>query len=203
MTSKYLKTSQYAKMMNQHQRTVIRNFHLGRIDGYQDPNTKTIYILNPEYKNKINDKQKRAILYARVSSTTNKKSLNGQLSRMRDFASVKGYIIIDEITEIASGLNDNRRKLNKILERTDYDVLICEHKDRLTRFGFNYIKLLLARCNVQLEVINQSDNKDNELMNDFISIVTSFCNRIYGRKRKAKTKQIIEDLRNEKTKETK
>lgn len=46
---KYLKTTDYAKMIGCSQRTVHRNFHLGCIKGYQDPATKTIYIENPEY----------------------------------------------------------------------------------------------------------------------------------------------------------
>ena len=45
-------------------------------------------------------------------------------------------------------------------------------------------------------MINQMDTKDQELMDDFVSIVTSFCNRIYGRKRKKKTEKIIEEIRN-------
>ena len=72
----------------------------------------------------------------------------------------------------------------------------------MTRFGFNYLSVLLNRLGITLEVVNQSNNKDNELMEDFISLVTSFCNRIYGRRRKDKTKQIIQDLQNENQKKT-
>ena len=75
-------------------------------------------------------------------------------------------------------------------------------KDRVTRFSFNYLSVLLNRLGITLEVVNQSNNKDNELMEDFISLVTSFCNRIYGRRRKDKTKQIIQDLQNENQKKT-
>lgn len=195
--SKYLKTSQYAKLINVTQRTVIRNFHAGRIKGFQDPETKTIYILNPEYVDNTSSNNKRVILYARVSSSTNKKSLDGQIERMRLFATAKGYTIVDEVKEIASGLNDKRSKFNKLLVRDDYDILLGEHKDRITRFGYNYLDILLQKRGIKLEVINQIQEKDNELMDDFVSLVTSFCNRIYGRRRKDKTKQIIEDLKHE------
>lgn len=46
-------------------------------------------------------------------------------------------------------------------------------------------------------MINQIDNKDQELLDDFISLVTSFCNRICGRRRKDKTQKIIKDIQHE------
>lgn len=135
--------------------------------------------------------QIRAILYARISRTTNKASLDGQLNRMRQFAAAKGYTVVDERKEIASGLNENRKQLLPLLSRQDYDVLIIEHKDRLSRFGSTYIEQALINNGVKLEIINKIENKDNELIDDFVSIITSFCGHIYGRKRKTKTQEII------------
>ena len=48
-------------------------------------------------------------------------------------------------------------RVYQILKREDYDLLICEHKDRLTRFGFHYLETLLERCGIQIVVINQMD----------------------------------------------
>lgn len=203
MEPKYIKPSEYAKIMSMHVLTVRKHFHKGLIKGKQDPDTGTIKLLNPLYKGENETTGKRAILYARVSSTTNKKSLNGQLQRLENYASAKGYTIVDEVTEIASGLNDKRPKFIKILQRSDYNILLAEHKDRVTRFGYNYLDVLLKRLGVTLEVVNQVDNKDNELMDDFVSLVTSFCNRIYGCRRKDKTNQIIKDLTDEKEKQEK
>ena len=200
MEPKYIKPSEYAKIMSMHVLTVRKHFHKGLIKGKQDPETGTIKLLNPLYKGENETTNKRAILYARVSSTTNKKSLDGQLQRLENYASAKGYTIVDEVTEIASGLNDHRTKFTKILNRSDYNILLAEHKDRVTRFGYNYLDVLLKRLGVTLEVVNQADTKDNELMDDFVSLVTSFCNRIYGRRRKDKTNQIIKDITNEKEK---
>lgn len=195
LQGKYVKTSQYAKEYNMKRATVTKHFHDGLIPGYQNPKTGTIYLENPELS-KIRNR-KRVILYARVSSTTNKASLDGQIQRMRDYAAAKGYNIVDEVKEIASGLNDNRRKLNKIFKRNDYDILLCEHEDRLTRFGYKYIKALFARDGIQVEAINQMENTDDEMMHDFISIVTSFCHRVYGRNCKKKTEAVINEIRKE------
>lgn len=189
---KYIKVSQYAKYMGLTTKTVLIHFHQGKIKGYQNPETKTIFIENPEYTS--TPPGNRAILYARVSSRTNKESMVGQIERLRAYAAAKGYVVVDEICEIASGLNDHRTKFNKVLSRSDYDILIGEHKDRITRFGYNYIDTLFKTVGKRLEVINVKETKDDEIMDDFISLVTSFCNRIYGRRRKDKTKQIIDEL---------
>lgn len=195
MTSKYIKVSQYAKIMGLHPLTINRQFHQGLIDGYQDERTKTIYLINPEWKERQN-KSNRVILYARVSSTTNQKSLDGQIDRMRNYAAAKGYQIVNEVKEIASGINEQRPKFTKILKRHDYDILLSEHQDRLTRFGFNYIKTLLNNQGIKVEVINESNDQKQEMMDDFISIVTSFWHRLYGKNRKKKLNQIIEDITN-------
>lgn len=202
---KYIKTSEYAKIYGISQRTVINNFHKGIIEGKQDLTTKTIYIKNPEYQSKEErEKEKRVILYARVSrvsSSTNKASMEEQIERMRMYAYAKGYKIVEEIKEVGSGVNDNRIKLKQIFKRKDFNILLCEHKDRLTRFGYGYIKELFSEMGVKVESINESNkDKDEEMLEDFISIVTSFCNRIYGRNRKKKTIEIIGRIKDEKEK---
>ena len=99
---------------------------------------------------------------------------------------------------MGSGVNDSRKKLIKIFERDDYNLIVCEHKDRLTRVGFNYIKVLLNSQGKDVEVINEAREEREDLMQDFISIITSFCARIYGlRRQKRRTECIIKCLENE------
>lgn len=152
-------------------------------------------IKNPAFETKKANENK-VILYARVSSTNNKASLSGQIERMKSFAAAKGYTVIDEVSEIASGMNESRPKLNKLLDRSDWDILLVEHKDRLTRFGFNYFRIL-EKTGQKVEVINKKENKNEELIDDFVSIITSFCGIIYGSNRKKKTKETIEKIKEE------
>ncbi len=194
----YITPKEYATLMRINYRTAIRQYHKGLIPGVQT--NSRIRLLNPNYTTQQEEtptntpNQPRAILYARVSSTINKPSLNGQIERLQDYAAARGYTIVGEYQEIASGLNDNRPKLNTILKRDDYDILLVEHRDRLTRFGWNLIQLLLNKNNIQLESINTTDSKDEELIQDLISIITSYCGKIYGRNRKKKTQAIIQQL---------
>lgn len=194
METEFIKLSEYAKLVGLHYRTVERHFHVGKIEGFIS-HTGRMYVRNPHYKQECQEVEgHKAILYARVSSIVNKGSLDGQIERLRAYASAKGYQIVGEYKEIASGLNDHRKCLLQIFRRDDYNILLAEHEDRLTRFGFNYIEFLLANQGVKVEVINQVETKDQEIMDDFISIITSFCGRIYGTKRRTKTQKIIKEL---------
>ncbi len=200
MEKEYIKASEYAKKMSLHIRTVYRYYHNGKIKGYQDKETGTIFILNP-FKNKNEDNlENKVVLYARVSSNENKNNLDSQLERLRLFAIAKGYQIVKEIKEVGSGLNDNRSKLNYLLEKelNEFKILLVEHKDRLTRFGFNYIDILLKSHNKQIEVINLVDSDKEDMIQDFVSVITSFCARIYGKRRsKRKTEKLIKELEDE------
>ena len=72
--------------------------------------------------------------------------------------------------------------------------VVVEHKDRLTRFGFNYLKQL---WDVEIIVINEVVEDEKDLMQDFVSLVTSFCARLYGKRRtKRNTEKLIQDLKN-------
>ena len=111
------------------------------------------------------------------------------MDRLRNYASAKGYSVIKEVKEIGSGLNDKRQQLEKIFKQNNWDILIVEHKDRLARFGINYIEILLDNLNKKLDIINIAEtNSKEDLMQDFISIITSFTARLYGlRRSKRKT----------------
>jgi len=88
------------------------------------------------------------------------------------------------------------RHQKQILQNTDYDVLVVEHKDRLTRFGFNYIETLLQTQNITIDVVNLSRNDNENLIEDLISIIYSFSARIYGqRKSKTKAERIIKEIK--------
>lgn len=201
MEKEYIKASEYAKKMSLNVRTVYRYYHNGKIKGYQDKETGTIFILNP-FKNENNEDnlKNKVVLYARVSSSENKTNLESQLERLRLFASAKGYQIVKEIKDIGSGLNDNRSKLNELFEKelNNFEILLVEHKDRLTRFGFNYIDILLKSHNKKIEVINLVDNNKEDLIQDFVSVITSFCARIYSQRiSKRKVEKLIKELEDE------
>ena len=196
-----MKLSTYAKKIGVHYQTAWNLFHAGQIKGYKLP-TGTIIITEEDVdKHYSNNNSKNAVLYARVSSHQQKDDLQRQSERLTLYANAKGYVIHKNIQEIGSGLNDNRAKLTTVLtkELNNFDILLIEHKDRLTRFGYNYLELLLNNNNIKIEIINPVANNKEDLIQDFVSIITSFCARIYGqRKGKRKTERLTKELENEK-----
>lgn len=189
-----MKLSEYAKKTGISYQTAWRMWKHGQLNAYQLP-TGTIVV-------KIEDEPISvdliACIYARVSSAENKKNLDAQAERLTNYAMARGYRIYKVVKEVGSGLNDNRKQLAKILVDDNYQILIVEHKDRLARFGINYLSLLLEKTGKKLEIVNLADNSKDELMQDLIAIITSFCARLYGlRRSKRKTEKIIEQLTNE------
>ena len=89
--------------------------------------------------------------------------------RVEKYCVARGYRIVAIVKEVGSGVNDSRKKLIKVLERDDYNLIVCEHKDRLTRVGFNYIKVLLNSQGKDVEVINEAREEKDDLMQDFLN----------------------------------
>jgi len=181
----------YADEMGVCYKTAWNWFKEGKIDAYKTP-SGSIFVNEKEC---IPKKEEYIVIYARVSSTQNKNNLDSQADRLTQYAIAKGYQIKEVIKEIGSGINDNRTKLNKLLENEKPTKIIVEHKDRLTRLGFNYISTLLKRVDCEIEVVNEVDNDKEDIIQDFTSIITSFCARIYGQRRnKRKTEKLIREL---------
>jgi predicted site-specific integrase-resolvase len=144
------------------------------------------------------NKNPYVVCYCRVSSSQNKKNLDSQAERLISYCNAKGYIVKEVIKECASGLNDKRPKLLKILKNDQVTKVVVEHHDRLTRFGFNYLENWLFEKGCEIEVINQAITDKDDLMKDFVSLVTSFTARLYGlRRSKRRTEKIIKELENE------
>jgi len=124
--------------------------------------------------------------------------LNRQVERLLLYSNAKGYKVDKVVKEIGSGLNDKRPKLENLLLDRNIAIIVVEHKDRLSRFGLNYIEKLLEMQKRKIEIINNSETDKDDLMQDFVSIITSFTARLYGlRRSKRKTEKLILELEKE------
>jgi putative resolvase len=188
-----MKLSQYAKKLGVTYRTAWNLYCKGQITGAYQLKSGTIIVDEKDLNESDSTKNKYGVvLYARTSSSSNKKMLDDQVKRLELYAAANGYKIKQVVKEFGSGLNDNRKLLTKILSDGNYDKIIVEHKDRLTRFGFNYIQLLTGN---RIEVINESKEKDEDLTNDLISIIHCFSARLYGLRRSNRLKiEIKKDI---------
>ena len=185
-----MKLSDYAKQVGVTYKTAWQWWKDGRLDAYQLP-TGTVVVREPRHA------PSGVALYARVSRSDHKDDAVRQLHRLRDYAAARGYHVVAEVTEIASGLDDERPKLTKLLTDPHVGVLVVEHRDRLTRFGYHYIATLLEQQGRRVEAINSSD-MDDGLVDDVVAVLTSMAARISGRRtskrRAAHIKACVEQV---------
>src|SRR5437762_1523795 len=158
-----MKLSQYAKKMGVTYKTVWRWYKAGQLDAYQTP-TGMVVVREQQTEKPGTG---RIALYARVSSVDQKSDLDRQVQRLRDYAAAKGYQVAKEVTEIASGMNDRRPKFLKLLADPSIGTIIVEHKDRGTRFGWNYLTTLMQVQGRGIEAVFPNETTD-DLVRDFV-----------------------------------
>lgn len=126
--------------------------------------------------------------YARVSSNEQKQKgdLDRQSQRLSEYCAKKGMLVTHIIKDVGSGLNDNRRgfvKLTDLIIKQKVNKLVIEHKDRLTRFQFKFIKKMFESYGCEVIVINGMDVSDTEeLAADMMSLLASFSGKFYGKR---------------------
>jgi putative resolvase len=186
-----MKLSSYARKAGVHYyHTAWRWFKSGQLKGYQ-MDTGTI-IITEDDEPRPPDK---VAIYTRVSSHEMRKNLNRQAERLSDYCAAKGWQVHKVIKEVGSGVNDKRKQFLKILADPSFTIMVVEHKDRATRFGFNYLDTLLSRQGRRIEVVNLADNGQEDLRHDLVAIIYSFCAGLYGQRRaKRKTEKISAEL---------
>jgi len=123
----------------------------------------------------------RVALYARVSSHDQRADLDRQLARLSRYAAEHDLHVAESVAEIGSGLNGKRRKVMRLLLDASITGIVVEHRDRFARFGSEYLEAALAASGRRLIVVDSSEMND-DLVQDMIAILTSFCARLYGRR---------------------
>ena len=123
----------------------------------------------------------KSVLYGRVSWHVQNSDLVRQMGRLQSFASGLGLQDVEAVEELGSGLNGKRPKLLKLLADPTVTRIVVEHRDRLARFGVEYIEAALQAQGRSLVVAEAGEQK-LDIVQDFIDVVTSMCARIYGRR---------------------
>ena len=212
MKQKYLTIGEVAKRLGKTTTTIRRWEREGIIKALRTPTGHRLFaeteinrILGITGVEAKESEQKRVALYARVSTRKQQQAgnLDRQSERLIAYAEENNYVIQLNIKDLGSGLNEKRRGLKRVLQavqQADIDTILIEYKDRLARFGYQYLKQFAHSYGVTIEVIEEQPRKDLqvELVEDLLAIVTSFAARLYGRRSqryremKACLKQVTE-----------
>ena len=202
LTKEYYKTGELAKMIGKQTRTVQSYCIKGDINSIIIPSGKRIISRDEviKYLRSSNllyeDDNKIDLIYARVSN--NEQKNRGDLDRQIEYITreiiTKNPKNLKIFLEVGSGLNDNRKELKKLLDMVmndEVDRIFILYKDRLTRFGFNYLEQICNKFGTKIIVISeeiQEKSIQEELAEDIISIIHSFSSKLYGMRNKIKEK---------------
>ena len=188
-----MKLSDYAKMHGICYKTAWRHVRDGLITVSRTPTGRFEINAPTRALNGVSDK--KVAIYCRVSSAENKDNLHAQRKRLEEWCALSGYAVVKVVEEIGSGVNDKRRRWLNLLADVGIDLIVVEHKDRFTRFGFTAYQQLLRNSGREIVVVNDDALLQADLVQDFIDIITSFCARIYGlRRTHRKTEKLIAEL---------
>lgn len=171
-----MKLSAWAKENGVSYRAALNWFHAGTlpVPAQQLP-TGTILVDPPVREIGV------IVAYCRVSSHDQKADLERQAGRVLTGASERGIRIDRTITEIGSGLNGRRTKLRKLLGDPKVSTIVVEHRDRLARFGVEYLEAALLAHGRTVVVLDDTEMPD-DLARDLTEVLTSMCARLYGRR---------------------
>ena len=140
--------------------------------------------------------EKLTMIYARCSTAKQKENLERQKDRLRKYAESKGYkyALIDEI---ASGINEKRAGIHELIKMCfegKVERVLIEYKDRLARFGYEYLDAIFTNHEVTVEIIETKEKKyEEELAEDIMKILTCYSARYYGA-RGGRKKKIIQEI---------
>jgi len=187
-----VKLKDYAKQQGMSYKTAWRWWKAGKLSGHQ---VDTGTILVDTAPQPIPERRERVAIYARVSSHEHAANLERQAERLVAYCTSRGYQVSKVVKEIASGVNDSRPKFLSLLADQGMTLIVVEHKDRATRFGFRYLDTLLRGQGRAIEVVNLADNGQEDLIADLTAILYSFTARWYGQRRaRRKTETLIRAL---------
>ncbi|WP_394356123.1 IS607 family transposase [Thermococcus stetteri] len=193
------RTGEVAKRLGVSAMTIRRWVKSGKIKAhkigkeYRIPESEVLRLLEGKLLDKV-------VIYARVSSRDQKEDLGRQVEYLKNYCSSKGYQVVKVITDISSGLNENRKGLKqlfKLVESGEVGKVVITYRDRLTRFGFEYLEEYFNSHGVEIEVIFDDEEKtpEKELVEDLLAVVTSFAGKLYGA-RSHKKKHLVEAVKN-------
>ena len=122
----------------------------GRLKYKKLSDKKILYDVDSVLPSLDTEHKRLNIIYARVSNTNQKNDLDNQIEMIKSYCISHGIEVDAIYKEIASGMNENRKELNMLIDEVitgNVETVFISFRDRLSRFGFDYFKNLFAKYN--------------------------------------------------------
>lgn len=186
---KHYNITQMSSLLNVTVKTLQRWDRDGILIAHRGPTNRRFYTHEQYLKasgkwHLTNLKERKTVIYARVSNRNQRDDLSNQVEFLKQYANANGVIVDETIEDIGSGLNFKRKKwntlLNEVLEHKIETIFIA-HKDRFIRFGFDWFQQLCEKFGTKIIIVkNETLSPEEELVQDLIAITHVFSCRIYG-----------------------
>ena len=180
---KWLSSKEFRNKYRISSATLWRRVHVGTVK------TKELYGTTYYLDEDPSSEASMNVIYCRVSNTKQHADLKRQETILREYCVTNGIIPDKVISDIASGMNENRKGLQELIglvKDGKVKTVYVSYKDRLTRFGFDYFVYLFNLFGTEIKVVNLTSEEDfqHELTQDFISILHHFSMKLYSNRRK-------------------
>lgn len=193
---KYLRVGEVAELLSVTPQTVRHYRYAGKIKGVRTPGGQTIYPATEimRFLEEEEEPVKESAAHYARSSSGDKVLIENQFKKLRDYCGEPAY----EIKDSGSGLNENRtglKKLIRLAKSGEITVIRVTEKDRLSRFGNQYLEELFKVLGVKVEyVFNKTEKSpEKELMQDFMSLLASFSGKFYRLRGYREQRQLLRD----------
>lgn len=179
--------------------TLMNWKNTGKIQYKKLSDKKILYDIDSIDKSVDNETQKlntKNVIYVRVSTSGQKKDLDNQIEVIKNYMLNNGIKPDNIYSDIASGMNENRKQFNNLLEqifKREINTVYITFKDRLSRFGFNYFKQIFNYFGTNIVILDEQEETNKtyqqELMEDLLAIIHTYSMKLYTN-RKKKLKEI-------------
>lgn len=141
-------------------------------------------------------KEKKTVIYSRVSTHPQKADLERQQEKLEMFCAAKGFVVGEKLTDLGSGLNFKRKNFLRLMQMVRFEQverIVVAYKDRLCRFGFEFIEEFCSWYGCEVIVADKEDGSpEQELVSDLLAIVHCFSSKSYSlRRKKSKLDKIL------------
>lgn len=198
--SRIMKTKEVLQLLRISRTTLTKYVKNGLIKVTTLPNGRYDYNEESVYKNFNKNLLRETCVYARVSTSRQKKFLENQIELLKQFCFFAGYTISDIHSDIASGISFEKRKnffqiLDKVIEGK-IERTVITYKDRLSRVGFELFKHLFKKYHCEIVVISEQGSKkldNDEIFEEIVSLLHCYSMKLYSKRKIKKIKKVVSE----------
>ena len=195
-----MKSKEVLSLLRISRPTLTKYVKTGVVKVNKLPNRQYDYNADSVYQLLNKNVKRKTYIYARVTTTKQKSDLNNQIELLKQFCFSNGYVISGIYSDIASGINFEKRNdffrmLDDIIDNKVERVIIT-YKDRLSRIGFDLFSHLFKKYNCEIIVISEigSEKLDSqEIFEEIVSLLHCYSMKLYSKRKIQKIKEVLSE----------